>query len=164
MRLGLFYKVSVLSTSLIFTGRLFHRVGAAATNALSPNALYWFSSQVGVVCFKFQVRPRAAFLCIVKLCIAQIPVTECQLLIFVGSYTEPLSQFFNPCLIARMRVGCLPHSPLTAVLLDFLLTPKIDLQNFRSSFSKQIIFVTFNSKCLVFRLNKGSPRLLRNIL
>ena len=36
-------------------------------------------------------------------------------------------------------VGYLPSSPLTAVLLDFLCTPKIDLQNFNSSFSKQCL-------------------------
>ena len=38
-----FLKVSILSTSLVFTGRLFHRVGAAATNALSPRVLVFIT-------------------------------------------------------------------------------------------------------------------------
>ena len=41
--LACFLKVSVLSTSLVFAGRLFHKVGAAATNALSPNVLVFIT-------------------------------------------------------------------------------------------------------------------------
>ena len=33
----------ILSTSLVFTDRLYHRVGAAATNALSPKDLVFIT-------------------------------------------------------------------------------------------------------------------------
>ena len=36
-------KVSVLTASLVFTCRVFHRVGAATTNALSPNVLVFIA-------------------------------------------------------------------------------------------------------------------------
>ena len=48
MRLGLFLEGVNTIKSLVFTDRLFHRVGAAATNALSQES--WYSSQVDVVC------------------------------------------------------------------------------------------------------------------
>ena len=44
-----FLKVSILSTSLVFTGRLFHRVGAAATNALSPRVLVFITGRSACV-------------------------------------------------------------------------------------------------------------------
>ena len=50
---GLFLKVPILSISPVYSGRVFHWVGAATRNALSPNVLVFVTGCGSLLVFFF---------------------------------------------------------------------------------------------------------------